>query len=367
MKILITGNLGYVGPWVMRRLRARFPDATLVGVDMGYFAHCLTDAETLPESRVDMQYFADVRRLPREVLNDCTAIVHLAAISNDPMGNAHEDVTLEVNHRASVALARQAKAAGVQSFVFASSCSVYGFAEGGARTELSDVNPLTAYARSKVLTESALADLADRGFRTTCLRFATACGMSERLRLDLVLNDFVASAVSTGRITVLSDGSPWRPLINVQDMARAIEWAVSRELQSGGPHLVVNAGSDEWNYQVRELAEAVAATIPGTDLSINHHAPPDKRSYRVDFSLFRVLAPQHVPQVGLVDTVVGLRRGLESMRFNNPDFRDSSFMRLKILDELRSKCLLNDRLEWLPPSAEAAHAAPTEADATSVP
>src|SRR5262245_30596843 len=315
MKILVTGNLGYVGPWVMRRLRNRFPEATLVGVDMGYFAHCLTGADVLPESVIDVQYLADFRRRPTNVSKDCTAVVHLAAISNDPMGKAHEEVTLDVNHGASVALARQAKAVGVQSFVFASSCSVYGCAEGGARIESSDVNPLTAYARSKVLTESALADLADRNFQTTCLRFATACGMSERLRLDLVLNDFVASAVSTGRIIVLSDGSPWRPLINVQDMARAIEWAVNRELRSGGAHLVVNTGSNEWNYQVRELAEAVAATIPGTEVSINHHAPPDKRSYRVDFSLFRALAPEHVPQVSLVDTVLGLRAGLESMRF----------------------------------------------------
>ena len=366
MKILITGNLGYVGPWVMRRLRSCYPSATLVGLDMGYFAHCLTDAEALPESRVDMQYFADVRRLPPGVLDGCTAVVHLAAISNDPMGKAHEEVTLEVNYRASVALARQAKAAGVQSFVFASSCSVYGFAEGGARTESSDVNPLTAYARSKVLVESALGELADSNFRTTCLRFATACGMSDRLRLDLVLNDFVAAAVSMGSITVLSDGTPWRPLINVRDMARAIEWAVNRDLQSGGPHLVVNAGSDEWNYQVRELAEAVAATIPGTRVSINHNAPPDKRSYRVDFSLFRSLAPQHVPQVSLVDTVLGLRGGLGSMRFSDPDFRESSFIRLKVLDDLRARLLLNDRLEWVPPDADGGPVRSFEAGATSV-
>ena len=183
MKILITGNLGYVGPWVMRRLRMRYPEATLVGIDTAFFAHCLTDAAALPESRVNEQHFADVRRLPAGLLRDVSAVVHLAAISNDPMGNAHEQVTLDVNYRASVELARQAKAAGATSFVFASSCSVYGFAESGARTESSNVNPLTAYAQSKVLTESAVADLAAPHFRTTCLRFATACGMSERLRL----------------------------------------------------------------------------------------------------------------------------------------------------------------------------------------
>jgi nucleoside-diphosphate-sugar epimerase len=171
--------------------------------------------------------------------------------------------------------------------------------------------------------------------------------MSDRLRLDLVLNDFVASALSTGCITVLSDGSPWRPLINVQDMARAIEWAVTRDTQLGDDHLVVNVGSNDWNYQVRDLAEAVAAAIPGTKVSINREAPPDKRSYRVDFSRFRTLAPGHVPEVTLADTVKELRSGLQAMRFNNADFRNSSFMRLKVLEQLRARCLLNNALEWV--------------------
>jgi nucleoside-diphosphate-sugar epimerase len=346
MKILITGNLGYVGPWVTRQLRKRYPDATLVGLDIGYFAHCLTNARCLPESPLDLQYFVDLRRLPAGILADADAVVHLAAISNDPMGKAHEAVTLDINFHASVELARQAKAAGVKSFVFASSCSVYGFAEGGPRTETSEVAPLTAYAQSKVLTEEALTSLADSRFHVTCLRFATACGMSDRLRLDLVLNDFVASAISTGRITMLSDGTPWRPLINVQDMARAIEWAIDRELDPGGPCLILNAGSNEWNYQVRDLAESVAEVIPGIEVSFDRDAPPDKRSYRVDFSLFHSLAPFHVPRIGLRQTVEELRLGLEEMRFSNRDFRESSFMRLRVLADLRSCGLLNEALAW---------------------
>jgi nucleoside-diphosphate-sugar epimerase len=151
-------------------------------------------------------------------LKDIDAIVHLAAISNDPIGNKFEEVTLDINYRASVELARRAKEAGVKSFTFASSCSMYGAAEDSARTENSPLNPLTAYARSKVLTERELEPLADGGFKVTSLRFSTACGWSERLRLDLVLNDFVAGAVASKRITILSDGTPWRPLINVKDM-----------------------------------------------------------------------------------------------------------------------------------------------------
>jgi nucleoside-diphosphate-sugar epimerase len=346
MRILITGNLGYIGPWVTRHLRATFPDASLVGLDMGFFAHCLTNAVSLPESQLDVQYLGDVRSPPAEALAGVDAVVHLAAISNDPMGNAYEAVTMDVNYRASVELANLAKAAGVRSFVFASSCSVYGSAGGGPRTEQADVNPLTAYARSKVLTEGGLGELADENFTVTCLRFATACGMSERLRLDLVLNDFVASAISTGRITVLSDGTPWRPLINVQDMARAIEWGIERRQEHGGAHLVVNTGSNEWNYQVSELASAVADVIKGTEVSINKEAPPDKRSYRVEFSLFRSLAPRHVPAKGLLETVQDLRHGLEAMRFNSPDFRDSSFMRLRVLTTLQSQGLLTSDLVW---------------------
>jgi nucleoside-diphosphate-sugar epimerase len=346
MKILITGNLGYVGPWVTRQLRARYPDASLIGADIGYFAHCLTDACRVPEALLDAQYYADIRKLPPALLEGVDAVVHLAAISNDPMGNAFEEVTFDVNYRAGIALARQAKAAGVRSFVFASSCSVYGSADDRPRTERSEVAPLTAYAKSKVLTEQGLQELAAPGFRVSCLRFATACGMSDRLRLDLVLNDFVACAISTGRITVLSDGTPWRPLINVRDMARAIEWAVERPADAGGDCLIVNAGTNAWNYQVHELARAVAEAIPGTQVSINHAAPPDKRSYRVDFARFQSLAPAHQPQAGLIGTIDALRKGLAAIHFQDPDFRNSSFMRLRVLADLATRGLLSPTLEW---------------------
>jgi nucleoside-diphosphate-sugar epimerase len=351
MKILVTGNLGYVGPWVMRHLRAQYPEATLVGIDAGFFAHCLTNAQRLPETDLDVQHFADIRRPPAGLLAGVAAVVHLAAVSNDPMGHAYEDVTLDVNYRAGVELARHAKAAGAHAFIFASSCSVYGSADEGPRTERSEVRPLTTYARSKVLAEEGLGALADSNFRVTCLRFATACGMSDRLRLDLVLNDFVASAISAGRITVLSDGTPWRPLINVQDMARAICWAVEREADAGGDFLVINTGSDGWNHQVRELADAVAHVVPGTKVSINRAAPPDKRSYRVDFSLFRTLAPRHQPVADLVGTIEGLRQGLEAMQFRDVEFRNSSLVRLRVLGDLERRNLLSSTLEWRDRSA----------------
>jgi nucleoside-diphosphate-sugar epimerase len=344
-RILITGNAGYVGPAVLEQLRRSHPEATLIGLDNGYFAHCLTNADVLPEVRADIQYFADIRRLPADLLRGIDAIVHLAAISNDPMGNAFEQVTFDVNFQASVDLARQAKAAHVKAFIFASSCSMYGLADDTPRKETSPLNPLTAYAKSKVRTEDALRQLADRNFAVTCLRFATACGMSPRLRLDLVVNDFVACAVASRKITILSDGTPWRPLIHVRDMARAIDWAIARD-EAHGEFLAVNAGSNSWNYQVRELAESVAKVIPGVSISVNKDAPPDKRSYRVDFGLYERLAPRHQPQVDLLTAIRELEAGLESMGFSDPDFRGSMYMRLEVLKRLREKRLIDDTLAW---------------------
>ena len=180
----------------------------------------------------------------------------------------------------------------------------------------------------------------------TCLRFATACGMSDRLRLDLVLNDFVASALATGEITVLSDGTPWRPLIDVADMARAIEWALRRPPEQGGRFLAVNVGSKDGNYQVRELAEAVAADVPGTQVNINRNAPPDRRSYQVDFSLFAELAPAHVPVVTLSQSVRNLYAGLRGMGFFDSEFRTSALMRLKTLERHIEEERLSLDLRW---------------------
>jgi len=346
MKILITGNMGYVGPVVVKHLRMIYPQSELYGFDSGYFANCLTGNGRYPESLLDRQYFGDIRTFPDQILEGIDAVVQLAAISNDPMGNKYESVTLDINYKASVSLAEKAKIRGVKSFVFASSCSMYGAADDRPRIETDPLNPLTAYAKSKVFTERDLKPLAGKEFKVTSLRFSTACGMSGRLRLDLVLNDFVAGAVAEGCITILSDGTPWRPLIDVQDMARAIDWAVSRDVADGGGFVAVNVGSDEWNYQVKDLAEAAAKIIPGTKVSISKDGQPDKRSYKVNFELFRKLAPNHQPQVDLTSSIRELKGGLESLSFNDANFRNSRYMRLKVLNDLREQGLLNENLQW---------------------
>jgi nucleoside-diphosphate-sugar epimerase len=347
MKIVVTGNMGYVGPVLVRYLRQRYPDAYLIGIDIGLFAHCLTSADCIPEIFLNEQRFTDVRSLTAGDFAGVDAVVHLAAVSNDPIGHCFEAATEAINFRASVDVATAAAEAGVRNFIYASSCSVYGAAaDGRARKETDAVHPLTAYAKSKIAAEESFRQMDRRGMTVTSLRFATACGMSERLRLDLVLNDFVASAVTCGEIKVLSDGTPWRPLIDVKDMARAIDWAIARQPDNGGGCLVVNVGSDDWNFQVRELAETVARAIPSTNVSINKAAPPDKRSYRVDFGLFAKLAPEHQPTVKLDQSITDVRKGLSSISFQDANFRESQFVRLNALNRHVVEGRLSDDLIW---------------------
>lgn len=348
MKILITGNLGYVGPGVVKEFRRHYPNAEIIGFDIGYFAKQVTNNSINPESYLDTQYFGDVRDFPEKILVGVDTVINLAAISNDPIGNKFEEATLDVNYKASVNIARMAKKAGVKNFTFASSCSVYGAASDAARGENDELNPLTAYAKSKVFTENDLADLADKEFKITCHRFATACGMSDRLRLDLVLNDFVAGAIASEKITILSDGTPWRPLINVLDMARAIRWSHERKPSEGGDFLIVNTGSDDWNYMVKDLALKIKAISSHTEVSINENAAPDKRSYKVDFSLFKKLAPHHQPKFDLESSIAGLIKGFTDLEFSDADFRNSRLMRLNVINHLIEQGVIDNNLKLIP-------------------
>ena len=344
MKILITGNLGYVGPGLVKELRKHYPQAILIGYDVGYFAKHITNVTISPESFLDIQYYGDVRKFDENILSGVDTVISLAAISNDPIGNKFEQVTMDINYKATIDIAKMAKAKKVRKFIFASSCSVYGAAEDTPRTESSALNPLTAYARSKVQSEETLSQLADDHFQVTCLRFATACGMSERLRLDLVINDFVAGALTSKEITILSDGSPWRPLINVLDMARAIRWGLERENEQGGNFVIVNTGSNEWNYQVKDLALAIQKMLPEINVSINENAEPDKRSYRVNFDLFKKLAPNHQPQHDLTRSIKGLIDGLRAINFKDAQYRHSTLIRLNVINQLLEQGEMDSQL-----------------------
>ena len=342
MRILIIGNLGYIGPIVVKHFKNNHPGSFVAGYDIGYFIQNYTYNGIAGDSLLNKQYYGDVRNFDATILKDFDAVIYLAAISNDPMGNVFEKPTMDINCEAAIHIAKLAKDNAVKKFVFASSCSVYGFADSEPRTETSDVNPLTAYAKSKVYAENGLRSVADNNFSITCLRFATACGYSDRLRLDLVLNDFVASAIAEKKINILSDGTPWRPLIHVKDMARAMDWAINRT--PGDNFLIINTGSNRWNYQVKELAEAVQNFFPDTEVSINKNAQPDKRSYKVSFDLYERSAPDHQPQVDLPTAVADLKNGLSGMKFHDKDFRQSNLIRLRSIQSLLDNSLVDENL-----------------------
>lgn len=343
MRILITGNLGYVGSALSRYLRKAYPTAFLAGYDLGYFRDCLTTSTTSPEHVLNAQYHGDVRRFDERLLSGFDHVIHLAAISNNPIGSRFESATLEVNFDATICLAEMSVRQGVKSFVFASTCSVYGTFGDEAKRETAELNPLTAYARSKVLAESGLQRVKG-DMKITCLRFATGCGMSDRLRLDLVLNDFVASAFSTGEITVLSDGASWRPLIDVHDMCRATDWAMVRE---GPRYFLCNTGSNQWNFTVRELAERVRQYFPDVRININNSAPPDKRSYKVNFDKFAACANGYASKSNIDQTIEELKRGLEDIEFSDRDIRHSKLMRLNVLNKFLYEGKLDPELNWV--------------------
>jgi nucleoside-diphosphate-sugar epimerase len=347
MKILVTGNLGYVGGVVVKHLKSTINKCYIAGFDTGYFSHCLTTISRSPDTFCNQQYYGDIRHISSEFINQFDAIVLLSAISNDPMGAMFEKVTEEINYKSCIELIDKIKNKSLKTVVFASSCSMYGIGGSKAKIESDNLNPLTAYARSKVAVEKALEKQKDSGAKITSLRFSTACGMSDRLRLDLVLNDFVASALTTGIIEVLSDGSPWRPLINVTDMARAIEWALTRSADNTNRYLAVNVGSNKWNYQVKELALAVSKIMPDTKVNINTDAQPDKRSYKVDFSLYEALAINHQPLSTLDLTILELVSGLKKIKFNLKEFRNSEFIRLNVLNNFINNGLLDGNLYWI--------------------
>lgn len=339
--------MGYVGPIVSRRLRESNQNLHLTGVDMAYFGHCLMETKVLPEYLIDVQYFTNIRYLPPKLLENIDAVIHLAAISNDPIGHTFENATYDINLNATVHLANLAKRVGVKSFVYASSCSMYGSGSDAPRKEDSELSPLTAYAISKVNAEKEISKLADEQFAVTSLRFSTACGMSPRMRLDLVLNDFIASALVTQKIQVLSDGSPWRPLIHIEDMASAIDWAVNRKNYNGGDFVAVNVGTNEFNYNIGDLAQACAEFLPGTSVGINKNAIPDKRSYRVNFNLYKKLAPSYQPKFDLEKSIKNIVNGLRKVGFRDPNFRKSTFIRLISLKRLLEDGLIDNSLNWI--------------------
>jgi nucleoside-diphosphate-sugar epimerase len=320
----------------------------VVGLDTDLYRRC-TFGEWREPARTIVK---DVRAVERSDLAGFDAIVHLAALSNDPLGDLNPELTYEINHRASVHLARTAKAAGVARFAFASSCSNYGAAGDAPVDETSELNPVTAYGRTKVLVEQDVAKLADDRFAPTFLRCATAYGASPRLRFDVVLNNLVAWAFTTGQVLLKSDGTPWRPIVHIEDISRAFLAALAAPAEVVRAQ-AFNVGRNGENYRIREIAEIVKETVPGCEISFAADAGPDKRNYRADFSKIARLLPAFQPRW---DARKGAKQLLEAYRavgLKLEDFEGARYRRIDQLKRLMSEGYLGADLRWVAEPAAA--------------
>ena len=341
-KILVTGHCGYIGSLLTKMLLQQGYPVT--GLDTVFFD---SECELFPPDGEFRAIKKDIREVAEKDLEGVYAICHLAALSNDPMGAMDPELTRNINHKASVRLAKLAKKAGVERFIFSSSCSMYGISDGSqALTEDAPFNPVTAYAKSKVDSEHDILPLGDESFCVTFLRNTTAFGTSPKLRVDLVVNNLVGWAVTTGEIRIMSDGTPWRPLIHAEDIARAFI-AVTEAPQSTVNRQAFKTGINEENYRVREIAETVGAVIPGCRINITGEHGNDSRSYRVDFTRIKTALPGFRPQWNL-------RKGVEDIYDNylryNMDwerFNGRYFVRLKQLQHLLHMGYVSNELYWL--------------------
>lgn len=337
MKVLVVGGLGYLGPVIGAKLRHMLEIERLDTVDIGWFKKC----NIYPTQRVfDEIVYADKRDIEVKYLKNYDTVIDLAAVSNDPMGNYFEAATRQINKEAAISLAEKSKSAGVKRFIFASSCSIYGAAGDSPRSESDAKDPLTAYAASKWEAEQGLSRIADADMSVSALRFATACGWCSNFRADLVLNDFVLTAMIDKKIAVLSDGTPWRPLIHVQDIGRAVAWACQIPHEK---YTAYNVGSDEWSFSIRELAERVSDLL-GVQYEIRGESVSDRRSYRVSFDKFGAVASGWLPEKDLRSTVFEIKEQMEPHLAKYSSFRSSSLIRMNVLRDQLSQGKLDTLL-----------------------
>jgi nucleoside-diphosphate-sugar epimerase len=324
MRIIVTGSRGYIGVHLVELLKAEGHFVT--GVDLGLYEGCAFD----PFVDADRALTQDARSLTAKQLEGHDCIMHLAAISNDPMGELDPVNTYSINRDASIALAALAKQAGVPRFLFASSCSIYGKGEKLDLTEEDATNPISAYAESKIDAEKGIGALAGDGFTVGLLRNSTAYGYSPMLRIDLVVNNLLACALARGDIRIMSDGSPWRPLIHCRDIARAFV-AFLHAPPENIQNRPINIGANEENYQVRQVGDYVQALVPNASVVYTGEVGNDPRNYRVSFDLLNRLLPEFKLAYTLESGMAELHRKMVDKRFSRADFEGDRYVRLRTL------------------------------------
>ncbi len=338
-RVLVTGHTGYIGS-VMTPVLTR-AGWDVVGLDCNYFRDCTLGAESpaVPE------IIKDLRDIVPADLAGFDAVVHLAALSNDPIGNLNERWTREINAEGSVRLAELAKAAGVRRFLFSSSCIMYGMSEASVVDETSPLAPQTEYARSKVIAEEALQALAGDGFSPVYCRNGTVYGLSPRMRFDTVLNNFMGSAFTTGKVEVHSDGTPWRPVVHVQDVARYFLLVLEAPL-ADVHNEAFNMGCEDLNKQVREIAQIAVETVPGAELVMKPQPGADQRTYKADFSKFARTFPDFEFRWNARKGAAELYEAFRSVGLTHEDFTDKRFTRLRWLNHLLQSGAIDDGLHW---------------------
>ncbi|HJS89093.1 MAG TPA: SDR family oxidoreductase [Steroidobacteraceae bacterium] len=347
MQVLLTGHDGYIGHVLLPMLLERGHRVT--GLDSFLYEHCGFDAEGVAPSHLLRK---DVREIELEDLRGFDAVLHLAGISNDPLGDLQPAATYAINHAASVRLAHLAKEAGVPRYIFSSSCSNYGAAGDSFLDETAAFNPVTPYAHSKVWVERDVAKLADDSFSPTFLRSATAFGVSARLRGDLVVNNLVGYACTSGEVLIKSDGMPWRPLVHIEDISRAFVAVLEapRELVHNESF---NVGMTSENYRVREVAEMVAEVVPGSHVTYAGDASHDARNYRVNCDRIRARLPAFEPRWTVRKGIEQVYEAFTRHGTSAEEFLSSQFIRLKRIRELQTAGDLDEMLRWRTPGRQA--------------
>jgi nucleoside-diphosphate-sugar epimerase len=339
VNILVTGHKGYIGTVLVPMLVAKGYQVS--GLDSDLYTNC-----TFGEGVFAIPEFKqDIRDVEPSDLAGFEAIIHLAALSNDPLGNLNPALTYEINHQASVRLARLAKEAGVSRFLFSSSCSTYGAAGEAMLTEEADFNPVTPYGHSKVMVERDLEELADDDFSPVFLRNATAYGISPRHRFDIVLNNLVAWAFTTGLVYLKSDGSPWRPIVHIEDISRAFI-AVLNAPREVIHNQAFNVGINAENYRIRELAEIVRETVPGCRVEYAPDAEPDKRTYRVDFSKIARMLPEFKPRWNARQGAQELYEAYQKYGVKLEEFEGPKYKRIEHIKQLLRSGQMDQSLRW---------------------